>query len=286
MRPLNGVIQMELYKQKEWLEHQHCILKKPIKQIGEELNVNPRTVRYYKEKYNIETPKEVRYSGVTKYTVNDSYFNAIDDEHKAYWLGYIVADGSILSEECETKRLSFTIKEEDKEHLEMFKKDIGSDAPVTIKETSIKGYSSYKSAMLRINSSKLCDSLINLGVLPNKSTKEHYPNNIPEELAVHFWRGFVDGDGCITIYETRGKKQIQVSAIGSEETINEFHRFLLSHFSFRAKPLVQGKNFVLTVSGANAVKTINLLYGNSTVSLERKHKLYLEGLQLFSEDIV
>ena len=34
-----------------------------------------------------------------KYNVNDSYFEKIDTEHKAYWLGFIYADGYIIKNE-------------------------------------------------------------------------------------------------------------------------------------------------------------------------------------------
>ena len=277
---------MERYKNKEWLIHQHQILKKPIKKIAEEIQVNPRIVRYYKEKYDIETPREVRYSGATKYTINSTFFSKIDTEQKAYWLGFIVADGCISTEAYNTKRLSFCINADDKEHLELFKKEVGSDAPVVITETSIKGYSSYEQARLRINSTDLCNSLIDAGITPVKSTKESFPANIPEALECHFWRGFMDGDGRITIYETKGKKQIQLSFVGSEEIISRLHSFLVNQIPFRAKPLQMGAIKSLTLSGKNAIKACNILYKDSTVSLKRKQEKYLEGLQLFGEDIV
>ena len=30
-----------------------------------------------------------------KYSLNDDYFSVIDNEHKAYWLGFLYADGSL-----------------------------------------------------------------------------------------------------------------------------------------------------------------------------------------------
>lgn len=277
---------MENYKEKNWLIHQHQVLRKPVKQIAEEVGINPRTIRYYKEKHDIQTPRSVRYSGATKYTVDTSYFSTIDTEEKAYWLGYIVADGCISTEACNTKRLSFCIKAGDEAQLHEFNKAIGSNAPVLLGATSIKGYPTYLNARLRINSTQLCDTLIAAGITPAKSTREVYPTNIPEELKHHFWRGFIDGDGCITIYKTKGKVQIQLATVGSEAMMNQLHSFFKKHISFRAKPLQMGSIKSLTLSGKNAIKACDILYKNSTISLKRKKELYLEGLHLFNEDIV
>lgn len=277
---------MELYKNKDWLYDQHVTQSKSVQKIADEFGYCHTTIRYWKEKYCIKTPSSVRYSGVTKYTVNENYFDTIDTEEKAYWLGFIVADGSIIEEASNTKRLSVTLAGRDIHHLEALKVALGSNQPIETYTSSIEGYSSYEMAKLRINNTTLCDSLIAKGVLPKKSTREHYPEGIPEELRRHYWRGFIDGDGCITIYETKGKQKLQLSAIGSEEMIIAFHSFLSEHIQFRAKPLVEKSNWTITLSMSKASEAISLLYDDSILLLDRKKAKYLLGKSLYNQDIV
>lgn len=282
-REIREVVEMsDMYKQKDWLEHQHCILKKTVRQIAEECGAPQKTVSYYKEKYKIKTPKEVRYSGVKKYELNDDYFSLIETPAQAYWLGFIVADGSILTEACDTKRLAFCIQEQDASHLEKFRDMIGSTAPVGKRTTQLFSIPHFQ-AMLRINSTKLCDDLIALGVEPQKSTKEKYPSGIPTHLEPHFWRGIIDGDGCISIYETKGKTVAQLSVIGSLEIIETFEKFLKSKIDFRAKPLVDNNNYTLTLSGLNALAAAKLIYEDAPIVLDRKYNLYKQLIDLYEK---
>ena len=57
--------------------------------------------------------------GGEKYTLNKDYFKVIDSEQKAYWLGYLWADGS-------TNKYSIIMELQirDKNHLELFLKGV------------------------------------------------------------------------------------------------------------------------------------------------------------------
>ena len=49
-----------------------------------------------------------------------------------------------------------------------------------------------------INSTKICNDLVNLGIGYRKTYKELHIPKIKQELVRHFIRGYFDGDGTIT----------------------------------------------------------------------------------------
>lgn len=275
------------HKSKKWMEHEHVTLQKPMRVIAEENGIPRKTIEYWmKTKHKIATPRDVRYSGVTKYHLDHEFFSSIETEEQAYWLGFIVADGSVIEEECQTKRLVIILKAEDKPHLQQFLGDLACNAPIESFSTSIKGYGDYDSVRIRINSTQLCDDLIASGVHVNKSTREHYPTGIPKELERHFWRGFVDGDGHIRLKTDNRYPVTVLSAVGSHEMIYMFHRYLSSFINYQAIPRVQGKNYTLTLGANKALQAIEHLYGNASIALKRKYHTYESIIQFFYEDIV
>ena len=62
-----------------------------------------------------------------KYYLNDNYFEIIDSAEKAYWVGFIAADGYISKRESgSSNRLGITLSEKDIEHLYKFNKCLNS----------------------------------------------------------------------------------------------------------------------------------------------------------------
>lgn len=48
-----------------------------------------------------------------KYSLNENFFQEINTEEKAYWLGFLMADGCILDQPQRSKRLTVALKEKD-----------------------------------------------------------------------------------------------------------------------------------------------------------------------------
>lgn len=59
------------------------------------------------------------------YYINSKYFNEIDNEHKAYWLGFLLADGHVND-----KGIMMALKKDDIQVIVDFLKDIDSDAKI------------------------------------------------------------------------------------------------------------------------------------------------------------
>lgn len=140
---------------------------------------------------------------MSKYTYNNDYFSVIDTEEKAYWLGFLCADGCITrfykGEKLKSMSLELTLKDEDCEHLCKFRDALESNVP--IQHRTIAG--KYKAYRIVINSTKMCRDLIKLGCTPVKSLTLEFPNNdvLPSEFIRDFIRGYFDGDGGISYTE-------------------------------------------------------------------------------------
>lgn len=62
-----------------------------------------------------------------KYTFNEDFFNSIDTEEKAYWLGFIVADGCVHKDKNNNYRLSIGLHDKDITHLHKFIVSLSGD---------------------------------------------------------------------------------------------------------------------------------------------------------------
>lgn len=134
-----------------------------------------------------------RQADVTRrcYAVNQGYFSEVNTPTKAYFLGFIAADGCVGSED---NGVSLCIQEEDKYVLEDFRKDLESDLPITtvVHEPVRKNMSG-----IRIFSEKMVNDLARYSIIPRKTLVLKFPELLPEEFLASFVRGFLDGDGMI-----------------------------------------------------------------------------------------
>ena len=154
-------------------------------------------------------------------TTNVDYFKSIDTADKAYWLGFIFADGYIAyNTRRRSYELSMELNTEDKYVLDILRNDINAAGGVKHKENH-KIFNGYEydtsSDVLRIHSKKICDDLVSLGVVPNKTNEASYPKI--EKYRSSFVRGFLDGDGCIYI---SSKNVCYVSFTNSNESFLKY----------------------------------------------------------------
>ena len=98
----------------------------PIKELTEKFGCRDTAIYRLIKRNNI--PK--RRCNNRKYFLNENYFESIDEENKSYWLGFLMADGSVdkRSERVSVLTLSLNIK--DKNRIEKFQKDINSSYKV------------------------------------------------------------------------------------------------------------------------------------------------------------
>lgn len=242
--------------------------KIPISHICKELKIgNPAIYLMFKNngiEYSYDT------SIIRKYTRDSNYFSQIDSQEKAYWLGFLFADGNVSKKSSEVR---LQIHKNDISALEEFNKSICSNRPIRINKSDI--------ATFAVADKKIKSDLINLGCTPEKSLTIKFPN-IPQEFCKSFILGFFDGDGCIAKGKHRNGKDFSYSfsVIAPIDFIMEMVKHLYIHDNkyYITNAHRTDKIQELKVSGNYRVfKLLEDLYENHNYfCLERKKERYLE----------
>lgn len=120
-----------------------------------------------------------------KRPVNDHYFDNIDTAEKAYWLGFLLADGTVSNK----YRIEFCLQDQDKYAVENFREAINSKHNICKKV--VRGFVNWR---ISFCSKIMAEALAILGCWPRKTYNKILPV-INQSLYSHFMRGYVDGNG-------------------------------------------------------------------------------------------
>jgi len=191
-----------------------------------------------------------------KYTVNETFFDIIDNEPKAYWLGIFLTDGNTSG------GVRLNLQSGDEEHIKKFQSDISSNHPIRIISEGKQGTS-----CLHIGNKHLVKTLREKGIVPHN--KRIY--KVTEELEKHYWRGAIDGDGSIGY-----NKSFCISIVGTLETCDEFKCFCKKFIHTKANVSKDNNVYRFKLHGNIAMDVCHVLYNNATIYLERKYQKYIK----------
>lgn len=244
---------------------------KSSKEMCEILNISPYILRKKLNELELPSMKHLHF--------NDHIFDYIDTEEKAYWLGFLYADGYLASKK---NALSLTLCEQDLSHLEKFRNFIQAKRLCTIKKHSTKlNGKEFINYRIGCGSKHLKNTLIKLGCVPNKSLIATFPNlNIFTDynLVFDFIRGYVDGDGCLYFTKT-GNLNLEI--IGTTDFLMGIKQIFPNHFSNLLTDKRWKNNTKKIVScGKNSQFVLDILYKNSNIYLNRKYQKYVAAVQL------
>lgn len=206
-----------------------------------------------------------------KHTLNKHFFDVINTEEKAYWLGFIYADGYITKSNNNDKsanRLRINISSKDKILLEQFLQDIEATSSNITDYIPRKTYSTNQMSCISINSIELCNALISHGCTEKKTLTLSFPSSIHENLIHHFIRGYFDGDGTI------GKEQLGI--IGNHCFLINLQQILVQECNLKITKLYEYKHkapgmYDLKYGGRIQLTRIyQYLYKDATRFLSRK----------------
>ena len=144
--------------------------------------------------------------------LNVDYFKEIDSSDKAYWLGFICADGDIKKSNNKVSLIS-----KDLIVIENFKKTIGAEHAISTRtnfdKRTNKTYTGYS---IQIGNELFVAHLINLGITSNKTNILKFPK-IDEEYYPYFIAGLFDGDGSVGV---RNHGKLRISLISTNEVLD------------------------------------------------------------------
>lgn len=200
-----------------------------------------------------------------RYQADFDFFETIDTEEKAYWLGFLMADGCVTGK-CSMK---LGLAATDYDMLEKFNICLKSNYPISFEPK--RNERSQDQRRLTISNQKMYDDLVDKGVVPRKTMVLQFPDKVSDELIRHFIRGYSDGDGCVT-----GKKNGYWSITGTEQFLLSIQKILMLELGFsKTKMSQRHKNNPIIKSllyGGNRqmTKLYHYLYDDATVFMERK----------------
>jgi len=244
--------------------------------LAEQYQVTPPAILHWLCKHNIPTRKgkEAQENRVHKrrYSLNENYFDLIDTEEKAYWLGFLAADGSVRfgtkdHPRSAVVRLKLSII--DKNHVEKFCSALGTDSPIKLND---------RYAIASIHSYHIVNSLSKYGIIPNKTFSTYFPILEPS-LERHFIRGIVDGDGCFSMRKLKtGTLDPKFNVIGYKSLIIAVAEKLRQGCKIKGSlhPAYGCSEDIWRFSVGGRLQVARLhkyLYDGATVYLDRKKKL-------------
>lgn len=146
-----------------------------------------------------ENSYKMNHRGPKSMIGREDYFDCIDSFDKAYYLGWIMADGNVsITNGQYSLKIHIAIK--DKELIDNFLSTIQSTNKTKVRNGKNTSY------YVSLTSRHMCESLMNYGIIPHKTGLEVFPKDIPKEYYRDFIRGVFDGDGITDI----SKKRIRI----------------------------------------------------------------------------
>lgn len=202
------------------------------------------------EKFSGRNNPNARYS-----SLDDSFFQTIDTEGKAYLLGWIASDGTITR-----GSIGVFIHRKDESVIRQWKQILGAELR-TLKVRDLVGIS--------INSQQVVRDVCRwLKIEPGKkSATVGFPELADDSLTWAFVRGFFDGDGSIVRpNQERGPRCNIVT--GSQAFRDAFRAWCPVRASYSSDHIEW--------AGPSALDFLARIYDRATYRLARKHDLYLD----------
>lgn len=241
---------------------------KNLKKVAKSFGVSLRPIKRILKKNNLELTNR-------RFDVNHSYFRVIDSEEKAYWLGFLFADGCVRKTKTGAQVvLKLSLKDET--HLMKFKNDLGSEHKISHnrnKTKTKKGVDSFSdNSLIRISSNEMVNDLINQGCLPRKTFIIDKPN-IDEKYYKHFIRGYYDGDGNF-FYNEETKLSV-VTIVCASKKFRNFIIDVMSKIPNIGNIHEDDSRFTIKITNiVGIVGFLSYIYDDSKIELTRKKEYY------------
>jgi hypothetical protein len=248
-----------------------------ISDCASHCNLSSPTVIKILNEFGIE-----RYTKVQIYNPNldEEYFKIIDNEHKAYWLGFLITDGNIFEDKKSNRQKSISISQsDDREYiLQTFLNDLNAN-------TSI-GHDGRGTSFVAIRSNKMANDLKQHGVVPQKTLHTFLPN-INNNLLNHLLRGILDGDGNITSTITKeNKHKHAISFCGTNQLMNDISNVIFQILSIEKPKIYDYKNKHLSEIKYQSIKDCSTigdwLYKDSTIYINEKREKFINFIDHYN----
>jgi len=213
-----------------------------------------------------------------KYPIKEDFFDVIDTEEKAYFLGLLFADGA---NNVKKGAVSLSLQEKDKHILDLFTSILQPKKPLF--ELLPRKNTHQIQYILTISNKYISEKLNELGCVQNKSQGVDFPTYLPDHSIHHFIRGYFDGDGCISNYLIKQKySSCSISISGCYSFLKEIQDVFVKELGLNQTKILKDSrsnvNYNLVYGGRNNVdKIFNYIYNSSTIYLKRKYEKFKQS---------
>ena len=255
-------------------------------ELGIKYHVCHTTITHLLERFNI--PMRTQSEATRTYPLNESFFDNIDTPIKAYFLGFLYADGNNYTKKNE---ISIELSDIDKTHLEKLSSLIYVDnnkpelfyrAPKsTFDKKYQKIYTSRATYRLRFRNKHISEILDRHGMVPAKSLVLTFPDFLNKALYHHFIRGYFDGDGCLS-FKYGDTRFPTISILGTKSFCTSIQK-IISAKNIKSSVKCRNKTlYAFTISSSKAMLSfLDWIYQDADLYLQRKHDKYININRLF-----
>ncbi len=245
--------------------------------IANMLGINRGTIKRWNDGLhfiNSRLPGEAGKLKSKKYNYDENYFATIQSPNQAYIVGYITGDGTVFDRNS-SKRLVLTLAETDKQLLIDISEEMNMREAVKFRKKNAENEQNKYS--LTINSTKMCDDLIALGIGPRKTGNESWIDFGNQELQWAYLRGFFDADGHIRVYHRNGYQKSRMGFTGNPIMLKSILNFLKEQgFAKKVNSITQKQGCSdIYLSSIKELREIGQrLYRHGDIKLIRKHEKF------------
>ena len=218
---------------------------------------------------------------------NSHYFDTIDSASKAYIVGFIAADGCLVSSNHKESSytLTITVKDSDVDILTFIKSELSCNNPIVdiVRPSGFNKSKIIHHKRFTITDVNISNALLKLGISPRKSlTMANIIENIPYEYRDAFIIGYFDGDGSVSTYNKMIKKPNNSKAYPSYSLFitfrgtEEFLSGICQHLNISTSH-IHKYDSIATLGFASKKDTMRLYkcYENLQFFYKRKHDKFL-----------
>ena len=223
--------------------------------ISKTMNIRVSIINRILKENNV---KPISYAKRINKELKEDYFEKIDNNEKAYWIGWLLTDGCI----SKSNTISITLSNRDRYILELLQEDIG------IKDR-IKPFNGVYSR-LSFCCKKMKNDLAKYGIIENKTFVAHMPI-INDALIPALLRGCFEGDGGISKTNRNGKVEYELSFTGNLQMVTAFNNMISKQAKIKEKNILKNHNIwrVRWSSNNELIKILKILYNDD----DRHHLL-------------
>lgn len=179
-------------------------------EIAKILNISISQFYVLKRSLGISKRKTRKY--LRKFNINDDYFSTPNKEN-CYWAGFIAADGCIHN----NRKLVISISDVDLILLEDFKKHTNCENNIHFYNPKIGN----RQCKISIYSEKICcDLKKHFNIIKNKTLVLKPPNIKNKDYIDYYIKGYIDGDGCISLNKRKGVENLTLHLTGTKDVLN------------------------------------------------------------------